>query len=181
MHTTDVLWRRRLVSALRTVLACAIVGCATLYGPESVRNLLTFPAFSYVVTILIVYDQQDATLGDALRGCWLALYASIQVMLPTMLILKIIGPGRITVEVAAVLVAVTTFGVAFPELSPLLTKRIAFGQTVIVYVDAVIHGAETGAVMLPVHVAASTALGAVASVLAMLLPYPHLAFFEVNC
>ncbi|GKV30018.1 hypothetical protein SLEP1_g38886 [Rubroshorea leprosula] len=159
------------------VLACSIVGCTTLYGPKSVRDLLEFSAFSYVTTVLIV---SDATLGDALRGCWNVLYASIQVMLPSVLILRGIGPARLTAELAALAVAVTAFMVALPNSTSLMAKRIAFGQAVIVYVGAVIHGAQTGTVMHPVHVVSSTALGAMASVVAMLLPYPHLAFLEAR-
>ncbi|GLT92523.1 hypothetical protein SLE2022_103570 [Rubroshorea leprosula] len=177
MDTNQSLRLRRLGSALRTVVACGIVGCTTLYGPGSVRHLLAFPTFSYVTTILIV---SDATLGDALRGCWQALYASIQVLLPSMLILKVIGPAKFTPELAAVAAAVTAFLVALPVFTPLMTKQLAFGQTVIVYVGVVINGAETSVVMHPIHVALSTALGALAAVLAMLLPYPHLALSEVR-
>ncbi|KAK6290442.1 hypothetical protein POUND7_001983 [Theobroma cacao] len=177
MDTPKALWRVRLGSAFRTVLACTIVGCTTLYGPEPVRRFLTFPAFSYVTTILIV---SDATLGDALRGCWHVLYASIQVLLPSMLSLWLIGPARFSHGLAAMAVALSSFAIALPDSTHLMAKRIAFGQTVIVYVGAVIQGAETRVLMHPIHVASSTALGALASVLAMLFPYPHLAYIEVR-
>ncbi|KAK3226425.1 hypothetical protein Dsin_006287 [Dipteronia sinensis] len=178
MATTPAeLWRVRLASASRTALACGIVGCTTLYGPEPLRRIPEFPAFSYVTTILIV---SDATLGDALRGCWQALYATILVMIPSILCLWSIGPGRFTSGLAAAVVAVTSFVVALPESTDLLAKRIAFGQIVIVWVGTVIHGAEIGVVMHPIHVASSTALGALASVLAMLLPFPCLSYYEVK-
>ncbi|MBA0850081.1 hypothetical protein Goshw_024966 [Gossypium schwendimanii] len=177
MDSSQAPWRLRLGSALRTVLACSIVGCTTLYGPESVRHTITFPAFSYVTTILIV---SDATLGDALRGCWHVLCASIQVILPSMLILRLIGPSRFNFGLAAVAVALSSFLIALPGSTHLTAKRIAFGQTVIIYVGAVIQGAKTGIIIHPIHVAASTALGAVASILAMLFPYPHLAYREVR-
>ncbi|XP_017976000.1 PREDICTED: uncharacterized protein LOC18597785 [Theobroma cacao] len=177
MDTPKALWRVRLGSAFRTVLACTIVGCTTLYGPEPARRFLTFPAFSYVTTILIV---SDATLGDALRGCWHVLYASIQVLLPSMLSLWLIGPARFSHGLAAMAVALSSFTIALPDSTHLMAKRIAFGQTVIVYVGAVIQGAETRVLMHPIHVASSTALGALASVLAMLFPYPHLAYIEVR-
>ncbi|KAH7553667.1 hypothetical protein JRO89_XS12G0040200 [Xanthoceras sorbifolium] len=176
-ESSQELWRVRLGSGLRTALACSIVGCTTLYGPEHLRRMPAFPAFSYVTTILIV---SDATLGDALRGCWHALYATIQVVVPSILCLWLIGPARFTSGLAAVVVAVTALVVALPESTHLMTKRIAFGQIVIMCVGTVIHGAETGVVMHPVHVASSTALGAFASVLAMLLPYPRLAYYEVK-
>ncbi|KAJ7977110.1 p-hydroxybenzoic acid efflux pump subunit aaeB [Quillaja saponaria] len=157
----------RLVSALRTALACTIVGCTTLYGPPPVRRLLEYPAFSYVTTILIV---SDATLGDTLRGCWNVLYAIFQVMTLSIFGLWVIGPAQFTNCLAAWAVAMSAFVVALPESSNLMCKRIAFGNLVIVYVGTIIHGAETGVVMHPIHVTSSTALGALASVLAMLFP-----------
>ncbi|KAI8556587.1 hypothetical protein RHMOL_Rhmol05G0265800 [Rhododendron molle] len=168
-------WRTRLGSAFRTALACAMVGCATLYGPEPLRTLLPFPAFAYVTAILIV---SDATLGDSVKGCWHALLATAQVLPASVLSLWVIGPERFSAGVAAATVAAGAFMVAVPEWSHLMTKRIAFGQIVIVYVGAVVYGKEAGVVMHPIHVAASTALGALASVLAMLLPYPRLAHAE---
>ncbi|KAG2685817.1 hypothetical protein I3843_10G136200 [Carya illinoinensis] len=172
---TQALWRVRLGSALRTILACTIVACTTLYGPAPLRHLLTYPAFSYVTTILIV---SDATLGDALRGFWHALFAIVQVLILSVLSLRILGPARFNNGLAAVAVAINAFLVAVPESTSFISKRIAFGQIVIVYVGAVVHGTQTGSFMHPVHVASSTALGALASVLAMLFPYPHLAYFE---
>lgn len=172
----EYLWRVRLLSALRTVLACTIVGLTTLYGPQRLRKILTYPAFAYVTTILIV---SNSTMGETLRGCCHALLASIQVMLPSILCLWLIGPGRFTAGLGTTVAAVFTFMVAVPESTNILAKRIAFGQIVIVFVGAVIHGAQTGVVMHPVHVAASTALGCVASLLAVLLPYPRLAYDEV--
>lgn len=173
---TRAVWRVRLGSALRTILACTIVGCTTLYSPASVRHFLRYPAFSYVTTILIV---SDATLGDALRGCLHALFATIQALLPSMLCLWVIGPARFTNELAALAVATNAFLVALPDLTHLMCKRIAFGQIVIVYVGAAIDGGKDRAITHPIHVASSTALGVLASLLAMLLPYPHLAFYEV--
>ncbi|KAJ6913103.1 hypothetical protein NC651_015561 [Populus alba x Populus x berolinensis] len=170
-------WLERLSSALRTALACTIVGCTTLYGPARLRQFLAYPAFSYVTAILVV---SDATLGDTLRGCWHALYATIQVMIPCILTFQVIPPARFSNALAAVAVAITTFMVALPESTPLMAKRIAFGQAVIVFVGAAIHGAEEGAVTHPIHVASSTALGALASVLAMLIPYPWLAYSKAR-
>ncbi|XVE96855.1 hypothetical protein REPUB_Repub02eG0259300 [Reevesia pubescens] len=177
MDTSQVLWRLRLGSAFRTVLACTIVGCTTIYGPEPLRLFLPFPAFSYVTTILIV---SDATLGDALRGCWHVLCASIQVMLPSMLSLWLIGPSRFNNGLAAMAVALSSFLIVLPDSTHLMAKRIAFGQTVIVYVGTVIQGAGTEVMIHPIHVVTSTALGALASILAMLFPYPHLAYREVR-
>ncbi|KAL5549999.1 hypothetical protein UlMin_000175 [Ulmus minor] len=171
------IWRVRLVSALRTIIACTIVGCTTLYGPAPVRRVLTYPAISYVTAILIV---SEATLGDTLRGFCQNLYATVQVLFPSWLSLWIIGPARLTRELAALAVAISSFVVALPESTPLLAKRLAFGQIVIVYVGTVVHGSSTGSFMHPIHVASNTTLGALASVLAMLLPSPRLAYCEVR-
>lgn len=177
MNPTHLLWRVRLCSALRTILACSIVGCTTLYGPATLQRFLAYPAFSYLTTILIV---SDATLGDTLRSFWHAISATIQVTIFSLPSLWLVGPARFTKSLAAVGVALCTFVVALPESTHLMSKRIAFGQIVIVYVGVVIHGAQTGIIKHLIHVASSTALGVVASVLAMLIPYPRLAYNEVT-
>lgn len=171
------MWRTCLASALRTALACTIVGVATLFGPQYIKNQVAFPAFSYVTVILVV---TDATLGDTFRGCWLALYATIQGVCPAMLSLWLIGPARLTAGTTAIAVALSAFVVVLPENTHLIAKRIALGQIVLVYVIAYINGGQTETIMHPVHVAASTGLGVVACVLALIFPYPSLACCEVN-
>ena len=171
-------WRACLISAFRIALACTIVGCVTLYGPATVQSLIKFPAFSYVTVILIA---NDATLGDTFRGCWLALYATIQSIGPAILSLWVIGPSRFskgTISLAVALAAL--FVVVVPvESTHLLAKRIALGQIVIVYVTAYAEGVQTDPFMHPIRLAVSTAVGVLACVLALLLPYPRLACHEV--
>ncbi|PHT34707.1 hypothetical protein CQW23_26507 [Capsicum baccatum] len=170
-------WRTCLAPAFRTALACSIVGVATLFGPECFKTQVAFPAFSYVTVILVV---TNATLGDTLRSCWLAIYATIEGVCPAILSLWLIGPARLTASTTATAVALSAFVVVLPENTHLIAKRIALGQLVIVYVIAYINGGQTKPVMHPVHVAASTAVGVVACVLALLLPYPNLACCEVK-
>ncbi|KAE8711477.1 UDP-XYL synthase 6 isoform 1 [Hibiscus syriacus] len=171
------LWRTVLASAFRTALACSIVGIATLYGPVSFQNQVAFPAFSYVTVILVV---TDATLGDTLHSCWLALYASVQSLGPAMLSLWLIGPAKLTNGTTALAVALAGMIVVLPESTHMIAKRIALGQIVIVYVIGFINGGQTQPIMHTVHVAASTAVGVLACVLALLLPYPRLACFEAK-
>ncbi|XP_043688260.1 uncharacterized protein LOC122639430 [Telopea speciosissima] len=170
-------WRSRLAMALPTVLACTIVGSITLYGPTRIRQQLSFSSFSYAMAILIV---TDATLGDAMRGCWYAICATVQGALLALLGLWVIGPARLTASTTAVAVGVSAFVVALPKSTHLVCKRIALCQIVIVYVAAFNEGADTDIVMQPLHVAASTAVGAMASVLALLFPYPRLACYKVK-
>ncbi|CAF1863738.1 unnamed protein product [Brassica oleracea var. botrytis] len=172
------MWRTCLASAFRTALACTIVGAATLYGPEWILRYVAFPAFSYVTIILII---TDATLGDTLRGCWLALYATCQSVAPAIITLKLIGPARLTAGTTALAAALAAFVVVLPNGSThLVAKRIALGQIVLIYVIGYINGAETDPVMHPLRVAASTALGVIACVLALLVPLPRLATSEVK-
>lgn len=108
-------------------------------------------------------------------------YATCQVMASSVLALWLLGPARFTNEVAAAAVALNVFVVALPGSTHLMSKRIAFGQIVNVYVGTVILGPhDSGIVMHPTHVAASTALGALASVIAVTFPYPRLAYYEVT-
>ncbi|CAA0829805.1 Unknown protein [Striga hermonthica] len=173
-------WRMRLGSAIRAALACTSVGLATLYGPELVAKEIKFVAFSYLTAVLIVYD---ATLGEALRGCWHAVCATAQVV-PTAVLLRWAaadaGAG-VPAGAAALAAAAASLAVALPECTHLTAKRIALGQVVLVCTDAVLVGGSRGGVeWRPAYVAASTGLGAVASVVALLVPYPSLAGNKVK-
>lgn len=111
------------------------------------------------------------------------MYATLQSLGPAILTLWLVGPARLTNGTTALAVAVGGLVVVLPGWTHILAKRIALGQIVLVYVIAFINGAETDAVMHPLRLAASTAVGVLACVLALLLPYPRLACFEVrqNC
>ena len=130
------------------------------------------------MTVILIVT--DATLGDALHGCWLALYATVQSVGPALLSLWLIGPAMLTSGTVSLAVALGAFVVVFPEGTHLVAKRIALGQIVIVYVIAFINGVHTEAIMHSLHVAASTAIGVLACVLALLIPYPRLACWEVT-
>lgn len=174
---TQAVWRCILISAARTALACIIVGCITLYGPAVLRQQVGFPSFSYVTVILIV---TNATLGDTIRGCWYAVCATVESVGPAILCLSIVGPTRLTGASTALVVAINAFFIALPEWTHVVAKRIALGQVVLLYVIGYINGESTHPIMHPVHVAASTAVGAVACVLALFFPYPRLACSEVK-
>ncbi|KAL2481529.1 hypothetical protein Adt_34495 [Abeliophyllum distichum] len=98
-------------------------GGTTLYGPESLRTQIKFPAFCYFTAILIV---GDATLGDTLRGFWHAIYATIQVVPLSMFSLWILGPGLLSTSVAALAVALSSFLVALPESTHLNVQTDRF-------------------------------------------------------
>ncbi|KAL6277867.1 hypothetical protein ACE6H2_021468 [Prunus campanulata] len=172
---TCALWCLKLRSAFRTILACSIVYTTTLYGPQPLRQLVAYPAYSYLTTVLIM---SNVTLGDALRGFWHALCACVQVMTLSISSLLLIGPAHFSYFISALAVALCTFVVALPGATHLMAKRIAFGQIVIVYLGTAIHCAEAGELVLmhPIQVALSTMLGASASVMAML--FPNLFFYQ---
>ncbi|KAK9169917.1 hypothetical protein Syun_002057 [Stephania yunnanensis] len=174
---TRAMWRSRLGAALRTTLACTIVGCITLYCPVAIQRTLSFPALSYVVVIALV---TEATLGDTVRGCWNALYGTIQGVVPGMLSLWLIGPARLSIATATLVVAATALVVVAPQSTHVIAKKIALAQIVLIYTFSSFNGVHKAEVLHPVHVAASTAVGAFASVLALLLPYPRLASYEVR-
>ncbi|CAN8259955.1 unnamed protein product [Cochlearia groenlandica] len=178
----DTTCLERLSLALRTALACLIVSLTTLYGPKPIRNFTTFPAFSYLTTILIWLSDAEPTYGEVLKCCLDVSYATFQTVAIVLVSVLVVGQTLLGNElVAPVAVAVASFIVAFPVSTSLLTKRIAFGQIVVIYVTFVVFNGEVAHVfMLPFHVAASTALGAVASLLAVLLPFPRLAHSQMS-
>lgn len=168
--------------ALRTAMACLIVSLTTLYGPKPLRHFTTFPAFSYLTTILIWLSDAEPTYGEVLKCCLDVSYATFQTIAIVLVSVLVVGPASLgNGLVAPVAVALASFIVAFPVSTSLLTKRIAFGQIVVVYVTFVVFNGEVAhAFMLPVHVAGSTALGAIASLIAVLLPFPRLAHSQVR-
>ncbi|XP_023519931.1 uncharacterized protein LOC111783248 [Cucurbita pepo subsp. pepo] len=171
------LWLTCLAAGCRTAVACAIIAGATMYGPASLCRVVTFPAFSYVTAILIV---TNATVGDAIRGCWLAVYATVQTVCPAMAVFWFIGPTKFSYETIALTVALASVVVVLPSSTHVLAKRIALGQIVIIYVVGFIGGAHTQPLMHPVQVAASTAMGVFATIVATLLPVPRLASLLVK-
>lgn len=171
------LWLTCLAAGCRTAVACAIIAGATMYGPASLCRVVTFPAFSYVTAILIV---TNATVGDAIRGCWLAVYATLQTVCPAMAVFWFIGPTKFSYETIALTVALASVVVVLPSSTHVLAKRIALGQIVIIYVVGFIGGAHTQPLMHPVQVAASTAMGVFATIGATLLPVPRLASLLVS-
>ncbi|CAL9155538.1 unnamed protein product [Musa hybrid cultivar] len=174
------LWRSRVGSALRTALALTMIGVATVYGPATLRSYVMFPAFSYVVAMLIV---GEATLGDSLHGTASAFYGTLLGVLPAMLTLLLLPAQGFSIAGTTLTVSLSAFVVALPESTSLITKRIALGQIVIIYVTTFGHNAHSGhakAILHLAQVAASTALGVVASVIALLFPYPRLASCEIS-
>lgn len=171
------MWKVKLFAAFRISLAYAIVGCTVLYSPPEVRKYVAYPSFSYLTATLIVWE---TTLGDTLCGTWHAFIGICLVAGASILSLWLMQLEHLNSILAAVFVALGTFVVALLRFLPLLSKRIALCGLVLVYVGAAIEGPESGIVMRPLHIAASTALGAVASILAMSLPVPHLATLEVK-
>ncbi|KAK1322006.1 hypothetical protein QJS10_CPA03g01519 [Acorus calamus] len=133
-------WRSVASSALRTAFACVLVGCATIYFPSALRRQLSFPALSYVTAILIT-GGGDATLGDAVAGAADALLGVVQATPPAALGLFLIEravPRALAAPLAGpLMVAVTAFLVAMggSRTRP-VAKRVALGQTVIVYATA---------------------------------------------
>jgi len=175
-------WRSSLASGLRAALACSIVGLASLYAPPALRRHITFPAFSYVVTVIIV---TDATLGTALRGAVSAVQATLMGALPSVLALWLAHCAGAAESVLATSagVALTAFAVALPESVGPVAKRIALGQVIIIYVRRFQQGdrpTRSFALMHPANVVACTALGVAPALLAVLLPGPRLATREAR-
>ena len=175
-------WCSSVASGLRTALACSIVGLASLYTPAAVRRHITFPAFSYVVTVIIV---TDATLGTALRGAVSAVQATLMGALPSVLALWLAHCAGAAESVLATSagVALTAFAVALPESVGPVAKRIALGQIIIIYVAKFQQGerpTRAFALLHPANVVACTALGVAAALLAVLLPGPRLATREAR-
>lgn len=182
-------WRSSMASGLRAALACTIVGVVSVYAPPALLRHITFPAFSYVVTVIIITD--DATVGAALRAVASAAHATAMGAVPSVLALWLaqrMGESSSTTSSVlgtSALVALSAFAVAVPESPGPVAKRIALGQIIIIYVAKFRQLPMTNnglgvVVQHPANVVACTALGAAAALLAVLLPWPRLATREVE-
>lgn len=168
--------------ALRTALACIIVGVTSIHGPEKVRHHVTFPAFSYVTTIMLVGEE---TLGGALHGTMSAIYGTVLGILPAMIASYFIEAVGSLIVTTTATVFIMAFIVSWTQPLNLIAKRIALGQIVLIFATNfehgdVDHGHVMSSIMKPANVAASTVLGVVAAVLALVFPYPRLALNEVS-
>ncbi|KAF7047821.1 hypothetical protein CFC21_056687 [Triticum aestivum] len=95
------------------------MGVVSVYAPPALNRHLTFPAFSYGVTVIIV---TDATVGTAL--C--ALHVTVMGATPSVLALWLAHRTGATesVLVTSVVVALSTSAVALPESPGTVAKRI---------------------------------------------------------
>ncbi|ERN07814.1 hypothetical protein AMTR_s00012p00168110 [Amborella trichopoda] len=179
MATTHAraLCRSRAASAFRTGWACLMVGTIIRFAECHHKDFLAFPAFAYVTAVMVA---GEASLGEALQGAAAAVCGTLQGVGPAMACLWAVGPGKLTVWTSTLAVALSAFVVALPNTTHIIAKRVAFAQMVIVYVVALIQGESMGAIKYPLHVGISTCVGAAASVLALLLPVPKLAYVEVK-
>ncbi|KAF6172075.1 hypothetical protein GIB67_029493 [Kingdonia uniflora] len=126
------------------------------------------------------YEGTNATLGSTIRCCFYALYGTILGVLPTILTLWIIGPARFNIATTVLALTLSTFVITLSKSTQVITKRVALAQIVILYAVTSVDGVLVDAIMHPIHVAASTAIGALASLLALVFPYPTLAYFQVK-
>ncbi|EPS72651.1 hypothetical protein M569_02108 [Genlisea aurea] len=161
------LWSMRLSSALRTAVACGIVGGATLYGPKAISGHIKFPSLSYLVLMLF-----GDTLGDVLGGCRDTLCAVLQVIPAAVLGRWCLGRRELPFGAAVPLMMAAAFLVTLPAAPSLTVKRIALVLIVLMAVGVDSDDESDTTVVHVLHVAASAGFGAMASLLAFLIPFP---------
>ncbi|KAF3794084.1 hypothetical protein EJ110_NYTH05668 [Nymphaea thermarum] len=173
-----IMWKSRMASAFRTGWACVMVGFAIEYYKVRLNKRMDFQPFAYLTATLIV---GEACLGEAVQGMVLALYGTLQGACTAWLSLWLMGPSSFSAWTIMLVVTVSGFLVSLPKSTHIVTKRVALGQIVIVYVAAFMHREKhQDASVYPLHAALSTAVGAAASVLALLTPVPRLACLKVT-
>ncbi|CAN6472299.1 unnamed protein product [Victoria cruziana] len=173
-----VMWKSRIGSAFRTGWACVMVGLAIEFYNARLHHPMDFQPFAYLTATLII---GEACLGEAMQGAALALYGIVQGACPAFLILWMMGPSSLSACTVTLVVTVSGFVVSLPKSTHIVAKRVALGQIVIVYVADFMHRRRgTDASVYPLHAALSTAVGAGASILALLLPVPRLACHKIK-
>eukprot|EP01018_Ginkgo_biloba_P034008 Gb_26774 [translate_table: standard] len=172
----QVFWQSRVSAAFRTGWACFMVGVMMQYSNMH-NHWMAFPVFAYVMTVTVV---GESSLGEALRASCSVLAGTVNGVCPTIVILWLIKPVRFSLWVTTVCVTVSSFIIAYPKATHITSKRVAFAQIVIIYISAFMMRESMNAVTYPLRVAGTTALGAACAVLALILPIPKLACYQVQ-
>lgn len=175
MHE-DVFWRTRLSVAFRTAFGCILAGLVLQLGTMHVQ-WATFPVFAYVMAITVV---GESTFGKALQDTAGILVGTIQGIGMAMLILQIIGAQRITLGVSIVCISLSSFVIVYPQKTRIVSKRVALAHSAILYITASIQKEAMDTVYFPLKLAGTTMVGATSGMIALLLPFPHLAMFQVQ-
>lgn len=172
----DVFWRTRLSVASRTAFGCIVAGLVLQLGNMHVQ-WATFPVFAYVMAITVV---GESTFGKALQDTAGILIGTIQGIGMAMLVLQIVGAQRISLSVAIVCISISSFVIVYPQKSRIVSKRVALAHSAILYVTASIKRQDMNIVHFPLQLAGTTMVGATSGMIALLLPFPHLAMFQVQ-
>lgn len=174
MHE-EVFWRSRLNAAFRTGWACFMAGLI-LQLSSMHSQWVTFPVFSYVMAVSVV---GESTFGKAFQDTLGVLKGAIQGAAMPMLVMQIISPKRISLEVAITLIAMSSFIITYPQKMHIMAKRVALAHSGIIYITAVVQREDMDKVYFPLKLAATTIVGAVCGLIALVLPFPRLAMFHV--
>ncbi|XP_024516813.1 uncharacterized protein LOC9643278 [Selaginella moellendorffii] len=202
LASDSVPWLSRLLSALRTGIACLLV----LLGVSKASRFVEFPVFGYVVTVLVL---SESALGKALEDAAFVMYGTLQAAAFSMVVLSIIGESVVSLEFNKrestwELIIVLVFASSIPpgtknfSLGVCLTcifvksflwsylpnqkpvkKRLALAITTIVYVNAY-NNPLTHPVFFPLKLTLTTTLGTVSAIIALIFPVPRLSAYQVQ-
>lgn len=169
-------WRSRLGAAFRTGWACFIAGL-TLQLSNMLVDWVTFPVFCYVIAVTVV---GEATFGKALEDAAGVIRGTIQGIGMTILVMQLLSPEKISIGVAVACISVSSFIITYPRNAHLLSKRVALAHSGIIYITAVVQKEKMDEILFPLKLAGTTVMGAVCAVVALSVPFPRLAVFQVH-
>lgn len=175
MHE-EVFWRTRLNVAFRTALGCFLTGLVLQLGGMHL-HWFTFPIFAYVMAVTVV---GESTFGKAFQDTVGVLIGTIQGCGMAMLVFQAIGADKITLGSAILWISLSSFIIVYPRNTLIISKRVALAHSAILYVTASIKRGDMEVVSFPLKLGGTTMVGAVSGMVALLLPFPHLAMFQVN-
>ncbi|EFJ36128.1 hypothetical protein SELMODRAFT_404621 [Selaginella moellendorffii] len=172
LASDSVPWLSRLLSALRTGIACLLV----LLGVSKASRFVEFPVFGYVVTVLVL---SESALGKALEDAAFVMYGTLQAAAFSMVVLSIIGTKNFSLGVCLTCIFVKSFLWSYlPNQKP-VKKRLALAITTIVYVNAY-NNPLTHPVFFPLKLTLTTTLGTVSAIIALIFPVPRLSAYQVQ-
>lgn len=165
---------QRMQVALRSGWACLFAGCVVQFG-SPMNHWLAIPFFSLVICLNII----DSSIGAVLRTSVSVVVGMLEAMTAGTLLYLILGTDM-SLVLTIFCVFVCSFCVAYPTrlVGQEMARKVSLALIGIIFTGAY-NGMNDGSLLFLVRLMCTTMFGVFCALLAVCIPVPGLAFWEV--
>ncbi|BFI38620.1 hypothetical protein MPTK2_6g90350P [Marchantia polymorpha subsp. ruderalis] len=166
---------QRMQVALRSGWACLFAGCVVQFG-SPMNHWLAIPFFSLVICLNII----DSSIGAVLRTSVSVVVGMLEAMTAGTLLYLILGTDM-SLVLTIFCVFVCSFCVAYPTrlVGQEMARKVSLALIGIIFTGAY-NGMNDGSLLFLVRLMCTTMFGVFCALLAVCIPVPGLAFWEVR-